>query len=108
MTDRERAIAALERAGFVQAPGDPNLYISPTGSAILHDRINGVELWETQARIADLLSPLTLEMVEKAADEVWSEFKAREDLSVEARDAGIVALERLEALLRQQMGGGQG
>lgn len=118
MTDRDRAVALLEAAGFRPLPERggtswaPSVWFDRERGNISENVVvdaQGKVVYRAEARIPDLpalLSPLTLEMVEQAVEEVRKEV-ASWSLAL-LRWGGNEALKMLSVRLRQQMGGGHG
>ena len=117
MTDRERAVALLEAAGFRPLPERggtswaPSVWFDRERGNIRENVVvdaQGKVVYRAEARIPDLpaiLSPLTLEMVEEAVNKTRTEVGSWEN--AECRVGAFIALDNLMKRLRQQMGGGQ-
>lgn len=103
--ERERVIAKLEKAGYK---------LQPYGTWHHDERNITVVLYRSDTERATIRAPISelprilfpLEMVEKAVDEIRAEFRFRTDLSTDAREAAIEALEQLQERLRSQLTGG--
>lgn len=111
-TDRDRAIAALKKAGFTQGHHDPTLWTRPvdrpSGSCIdvVYLQNDGLFEFQQAGRHADLpalLSPLTLEMVEQELRKMIRGAWLVPNLHTD--EDGVI--EVLRQRLRQQKGGEQ-
>lgn len=111
MTDRDKAVAALERAGFTHLEG--NRWIRthdglPDTCDVGEDMLVELCLVGRHADLPALLSPLTMEMVHQAIKEsVYASYKERGWILPTQYDIGEGVAKPIIERLRQQMGGGQ-
>lgn len=76
MDDRQRAIEALEKAGYVFKP-IAGLYVARTGTPVVDVQDKYFSLTGEPSALPTLLSPLTMEMVGNAVAAVRSEMTLR-------------------------------